>query len=146
MLDNSGTEQGKRAAWVDYRSRTYLGMTVPKFPNMFMVLGPHQPFGNVPRSIENAVQVVVEMLLTCEEMGYIYVEATEEATDAWTKNVASCSEGVLLNEVDSWMTGVNKNVAGKTQRNVARYAGSVIEFRRRCEQSRAAGWDGLKFV
>ncbi|KAJ5112202.1 hypothetical protein N7532_000247 [Penicillium argentinense] len=146
LMGKSGTEEGDKAVWVDYRPRTYLGMTVPKFPNMFMVLGPHQPFGNAPRSIEHAVDVIVEMLTTCDENGYTYVEPKEEAVEAWTEHVADCSEGALLNEVDSWMTGVNKNVAGKTVRNVARYAGSAIEFRRRCELSRAAGWPGLEFA
>ena len=137
---------GDQAVWMDYRPRTYLGITVPKFPNFFMILGPHQPFGNATRSIEHAADVVVEMLATCEENGYTYVEPTEEAVESWTEHVASCSEGALLNEVDSWMTGVNKNVAGKTQRSVARYAGSAIEFRRRCQASRDAGWDGLMFA
>ncbi|KAL6889096.1 cyclohexanone monooxygenase [Trichoderma evansii] len=146
LLGNSDTKDGNRAIWVDYRPRTYLGLTVPKFPNMFMVLGPHQPFGNATRSIEHAVEVIVEMLSTCEDKGYTYVEPTEEAVDAWTEHVWECSEGALLNEVDSWMTGVNKNVAGKTQRNVARYAGSAIEFRRRCELSRQRGWEGLTFA
>ena len=131
---------------MDYRPLTYLGITVPRFPNMFMVLGPHQPFGNAPRTIEHAVQVVVEMLATCESNGYTYVEAKDDAAEAWTEHVADCSDGALLNEVDSWMTGVNKNVKGKTVRNVARYAGSAIEFRRRCEASRMAGWDGLRFA
>ncbi|OJJ42156.1 hypothetical protein ASPZODRAFT_137464 [Penicilliopsis zonata CBS 506.65] len=146
LMANSGTPAADHAVWLDYRPRTYLGITVPRFPNMFMVLGPHQPFGNAPRSIEHAVQVVVDMLATCEQHGYTYVEPTEEAVEAWTSHVADCSEGALLNEIDSWMTGVNKNVAGKTQRNVARYAGSAIEFRRRCALSKDAGWDGLVFA
>lgn len=32
-------------------------------------------------------------------------------------------------EVDSWMTGVNINVAGKQQRIVARYTGSAPTYR-----------------
>lgn len=143
LMGNTGTEEGERAVWVDYRPQTYLGITVPKFPNFFMILGPHQPFGNATRTIEHAVEVVVEILATCENKGYTYIEPTQQAVDDWTDHVASCSEGALLNEVDSWMTGVNKNVAGKTQRNVARYAGSAIEFRRRCRASKDAGWAGL---
>jgi cation diffusion facilitator CzcD-associated flavoprotein CzcO len=146
LLGASDAKDGNRAVWVDHRPRTYLGLTIPSFPNMFMVLGPHQPFGNATRSIEHAVEVIVEMLSTCEDKGYTYMEPTEEAADAWTQHVWECSQGALLNEVDSWMTGVNKNVAGKTQRNVARYAGSAIEFRRRCELSRQRGWDGLTFA
>lgn len=29
--------------------RTFLGLTVQDFPNMFMIMGPHQMFGNIPR-------------------------------------------------------------------------------------------------
>lgn len=137
------SEDAERAPWVDYRPRTHLGITVPRFPNMFMVLGPHQPFGNAPRSIEHAVDVIVEMLATCHDKGYTYVEPTEQAVDEWTEHVFRGSEGALLNEVDSWMTGVNKNVKGKSQRSVARYAGSAVEYRRRCELCRKNGWEGL---
>ncbi|KAI9691938.1 MAG: hypothetical protein M1822_008011 [Bathelium mastoideum] len=145
LIGNSGSDVDNKAVWVDYRPRTYLGITVPQFPNMFMILGPHQPFGNTPRSIEHAVQVVVEMLATCAEKNYTYAVPTEDAVERWTEHVVDCSEGALLNEVDSWMTGVNKNVVGKTQRSVARYAGSAIDFRRRCEMAREAGWPGLTF-
>jgi hypothetical protein len=51
-----------------------------------------------------------------------------------------------MNEIDSWMTGVNKNVKGKTVRNVARYSGSAIEFLRRCDEVRKLGYKGFVFA
>ncbi len=36
--------------------------------------------------------------------------------DAWTEFVIEGNEGLLSNEVDSWMTGVNQNVEGKQTR------------------------------
>jgi len=146
LLGASDSETGKQAIWVDHRPNTFLGMTVPDMPNMSMVLGPHQPFGNATRSIEHAVEVVTELLEFCKEKGYTYFEPTPEAADAWTEHVVECSKGALSNEVDSWMTGVNKNVKGKTVRSVARYSGSAAEFRRRCEESRSLGWKGLNFA
>ena len=146
LLATSDSEKAERAIWVDHRPRTFLGLTAPAMPNMFMVLGPHQPFGNATRSIEHAVQVVTELLGYCEQKGYTYVEPTEEAVDAWTEHVVECSQGQLANEIDSWMTGVNKNISGKQQRSVARYSGSAVEFRRRCEECRLAGWKGLMFA
>lgn len=146
LIGNSGTEKGERAIWCDSRPRTLLGITVPKVPNMMMVMGPHQPFGNAPRSIEHAVDVVMDLLAFCKDNGYTYVEATEEAADLWTQHVYDCSKGALLNEVDSWMTGVNKNIDGKMVRTVARYAGNAIEFRRRCEECKASGWKGMTFA
>lgn len=146
LLGNSDTEKGRNAVWVDHRPKTFLGMTVPSVPNLFMVLGPHQPFGNATRSIEHAVQVISDLLQYCKDNGYTYVEPTEEAVDQWTDHVVECSRGSLANEVDSWMTGINTNVAGKQTRSVARYAGSAIEYRRRCEECKTAGWKGLVFA
>ena len=146
LLGSSDTPEGQKAIWQDHRPRTYLGLTAPAMPNMFMVLGPHQPFGNATRSIEHAVQVISELLTYCKDNGYTYVEPSQEAVDEWTDHVVECSKGALSNEVDSWITGVNKNVKGKTKRSVARYAGSAIVFRKRCEDCRAAGWKGLNFA
>jgi hypothetical protein len=33
--------------------RTFLGLTVQDFPNMFMIMGPHQMFGNIPRYVSS---------------------------------------------------------------------------------------------
>ena len=51
----------------------------------------------------------------------------------WTAHVHDLGKNLLSNKVDSWMTGVNKNVAGKQVRTVARYMGSAPDFRKRCE-------------
>ena len=146
LLGSSDTPAGQKAIWQDLRPHTYLGLTAPAMPNMFMVLGPHQPFGNATRSIEHAVQVISELLAYCKDNDYTYVEPSQEAVDEWGEHVVECSKGALSNEVDSWMTGVNKNVKGKTKRSVARYAGSAVAFRKRCEDCRAAGWKGFNFA
>ena len=52
----------------------------------------------------------------------------------WTKHVHELGQGLLINEVDSWLTGVNKNVAGKQVRIIARYSGAAPEFRRQCNE------------
>ena len=122
-----------------------MGILAEDMPNMFMVLGPHQPFGNVPRSIENAVETVMELLQSCEDNGRTYVEATPEACAQWTEHVHKCSEGLLANEVDSWLTGVNTNIQGKSVRTVARYTGSAVDYRKRCKELQAQGWPGMTF-
>lgn len=146
LLGSSDTPEGKIAIWQDYRPRTYLGLTAPAMPNMFMVLGPHQPIGNTIRSIEHAVQVISELLSYCKDNDYTYVEPSEEAVAEWTDHVVECSRGKLISEVDSWSTGVNQNVKGKTERSVAIYRGSAIMFRQRCNDCQAAGWKGLNFA
>lgn len=140
----SATEEGRRCAiWPHHRPATFLGMMAPALPNVFMVLGPHQPFGNIPRSIENAVEVISDMLQFFKDNGITYVEPRQEAVERWTAHVVECSKGALVNEVDSWMTGVNSNVEGKNVRTVARYSGATQEFRRWCEESKKSGYKDL---
>ncbi|KAK7708887.1 hypothetical protein SLS64_006367 [Diaporthe eres] len=146
LIATSDTKDGQRAIWPDHRPNTFLGVTVPALPNTFLVLGPHQPFGNATRSIEHVVGFVTDALQYCKDNGYSYVEATKEAAEEWTDHVVECSKaGTLVNEVDSWMTGVNTNVKGKQVRSVARYSGSVIEYRRRTEACKKSGYKGLIF-
>lgn len=113
--------------------RTYLGLFLKGFPNMCMIMGPHQMFGNIPRSIEFAVEWVSKFLGWCFENGVTYAEATEKGVEEWTQHVLECSKGMLANEVDSWMTGVNKNVKGKQKRIVARYSGPASGYRKRVD-------------
>lgn len=147
LIATSESKSGESAIWPDHRPRTFLGVTVPDLPNAFLVLGPHQPFGNATRSIEHVVDFVTDALQHCKDNGYSYVEATQEAADEWTDHVVECSKaGTLINEVDSWMTGVNTNVKGKQVRSVARYSGSVIEYRRRTGECKKSGYKGLVFA
>lgn len=113
--------------------RTFLGLTVQDFPNMFMVMGPHQMFGNIPRSIEYAVKWIADAIEYFAKHNITFVGATEQGMDAWTEHVHQCGEGLLANDVDSWMTGVNKNVAGKQVRSMTRYNGPGSGFRSRCD-------------
>ncbi|SPO01640.1 related to monooxigenase [Cephalotrichum gorgonifer] len=120
--------------------RTFLGLTVKDFPNMFMIMGPHQMFGNIPRSIEYAVDWVWHYIKYAKENNVRYIEATEEGMDMWTEHVHECGKGLLANEVDSWMTGVNKNVAGKQKRSMTRYNGPAPGYRKRCEDVKERGY------
>lgn len=141
LMGGSGTG----AVWVDHNPNTLMGITAPAMPNMFMVLGPHQAFGNAPRTIENAVDVVCGLLQFCKDNNYRYVEPKQEAADEWTDHVIMAGGGTLGSSVDNWMTGVNSNVPGKTSRSVMMYLGGCVEYRRRCEDWKSSGYNGLVF-
>ncbi|CAI0643179.1 unnamed protein product [Colletotrichum noveboracense] len=117
--------------------QTYLGLTVKGFPNMFMIMGPHQMFGNIPRSIEYAVEWVSDFIRYARDNNITSVEATDDGMRMWTEHVWKCGEGLLANEVDSWMTGVNKNLAHKQQRSMTRYNGPAPGYRKRCDEVKA---------
>ncbi|KAF4907120.1 2-oxo-Delta(3)-4,5,5-trimethylcyclopentenylacetyl-CoA monooxygenase [Colletotrichum fructicola] len=131
--------------WTTGETRTFLGLMAPSLPNVFMILGPHQPFGNIPRSIENSVGVVMRLLQFIEKNGYTYCEPKQEAADRWFDHVVECSEGLLSSSVSSWSTGVNTNVEGRSNRRVAKYSGTYQQFLEKCWESENDGWAALHF-
>ena len=123
---------------------TYLGLMVDGFPNMMMLMGPHTALGNIPRSIEYSVDWVTGLLRFAQQKGLTFLDATPEGTAGWTDHVKALGVGLLSNEVDSWMTGINRNVEGKQRRIVARYSGSAPAYRARCDEVAATGYAELK--
>jgi hypothetical protein len=116
---------------------------VDGFPNLFMVMGPHTALGNIPRSIEYNVEWIRDLLAHLGRRGHRYADARPEAVEEWTAFVKKKGEGLLANEVDSWMTGVNMNVEGKQVRIVARYSGTAPEYREWCDRVAAQGYREL---
>ena len=72
------------------------------------------------------------------------LEATPEGVQSWTDHVKALGVGLLSNEVNSWMTGINSNVEGKQTRIVARYSGSAPAYRARCDEVAAKGYEELR--
>jgi cation diffusion facilitator CzcD-associated flavoprotein CzcO len=124
--------------------QTYLGIMVEGFPNMMMQMGPHTALGNIPRSIEYSVEWVTDLLRHAHEHGVTRIEATAEGVASWTDHVKSLGVGLLSNEIDSWMTGINRNVEGKATRIIARYSGSAPAFRERCDAVAADNYRELR--
>ena len=114
--------------------RTYLGIMVDQFPNMMMLMGPHTALGNIPRSIEYSVDWVSGLIRFAQENKLTRLEATAAGVASWTDHVKALGVGLLSNEVNSWMTGINTNVEGKQTRIIARYSGSAPAYRERCDE------------
>jgi cation diffusion facilitator CzcD-associated flavoprotein CzcO len=123
--------------------KTYLGILIDGFPNLAMVMGPHAGLGNFPRAAEFSADWVTGLIRFAHERGLTRIEATAAGVADWTDHVIACSEGLLANEIDSWMTGVNRNVEGKNVRRIMRYSGGHPRFRERCEAVVADGYREL---
>ena len=125
--------------------RTYLGLQIEGFPNLFTLVGPHNAatFCNIPRCIEQNVDWVTELLCYMSKAGFTRVEPTEAAENAWTEHVYESAARLLLLEVDSWMTGVNRNVPGRQTRNFMAYAGGAPKYREKCDAVTASGYAGF---
>ncbi|KAJ5983104.1 hypothetical protein N7481_005203 [Penicillium waksmanii] len=128
--------------WVE-GPRTFLGLFVEGFPNMTMVMGPHQMFGNIPRSVEYAVSWVSRFIEYCRDHHITFAETTHQGVLDWTEHVHNCAVGLLANDVDSWMTGVNKNLAHKQKRIIARYQGPAPGYRKLAEDVATRNYEDL---
>jgi hypothetical protein len=109
--------------------RTYLGLQVEGFPNLFTLVGPHNAatFCNIPRCIEQNVDWVTALLRHMREKGHARVEPALEAEQGWTEHVLDTGRRMLFTQIDSWMMGINSNVAGKQKRTFMVYAGGRPE-------------------
>jgi cation diffusion facilitator CzcD-associated flavoprotein CzcO len=126
--------------------QTFLGVMVDGFPNMTMLMGPHTALGNIPRSIEYNVDWVTGLIRYAREHKLTRVEAAAIGVASWTDHVKALGVGLLSNEVNSWMTGINSNVEGKQTRIVARYSGSAPAYRARCDEVAAKAYDELELA
>ncbi len=142
-IDIRGTNGQKLKDRWKFGPETYLGVMVDGFPNMMMVIGPHMALGNIPRSIEHNVDWVTDLVRYLRDHNITRVEATAGEVQTWTDHVKSLGEGLLLNEVNSWMTGVNTNVEGKQVRIVNRYSGSAPDYRAKCDAVAASQYKDM---
>jgi cation diffusion facilitator CzcD-associated flavoprotein CzcO len=133
-----------RDVWAD-GPRTYLGQLVDGFPNLLMVLGPHTARGNIPRAIEHSVEWQTGLLRFMREHNYTRVETRPEHVAEWTQIVVKAAERLLSWKVDSWQTGVNRNVEGRSVRRVLGYNGNAVNYRRVTAEVAAGGYREFVF-
>jgi cation diffusion facilitator CzcD-associated flavoprotein CzcO len=122
--------------------RTYLGLSVPGFPNLFTITGPGSPgvVTNVPAAIEQHVEWVGELLCFARDREATTIEATQDATTEWTRHVQDVANETLYPSADSWYMGAN--IPGKP-RVFLPYIGGLDVYRRKCDEIAAAGYPGL---
>jgi len=128
--------------------RTYLGLQPEGFPNLFTLVGPHNAasFCNIPRCIEQNVEWVTDLIAHMREHGYTYIEPEPTAVDEWTAHVYEGASRMLLTKVKSWFMGINSNLPGRQQPNFLLYAGGLPQYRSRCDEVAANGYQGFKLA
>jgi len=131
-----------RQAWKD-GPRTYLGLQVEGFPNLFTVTGPGSPsvLTNMPVAIEQHVEWITDCIAALQGRGASSVEASEEAVSDWVLHVNECADATLMPKAGhSWYLGAN--VPGKP-RVFMPYPGGMQRYRTICEDVAAAGYKGF---
>lgn len=130
-----------RTKWAD-GPRSYLGLTVAGFPNLFMITGPGSPsvMSNMIISIEQHVDWIADCLRHMDARGHETFEAAPAAEAAWVEHVNAVADATLFPQANSWYMGAN--VPGKP-RVFMPYIGGVGPYRAKCDEVAAAGYPGL---
>ena len=104
--------QSLAAKWAD-GPRTYLGLSIAGFPNLFTVTGPGSPsvLTNMIMSIEQHVEWIAACIAWAGERHCTAIEASAEAESGWVAHVGEVAATTLFPQANSWYMGAN--VPGK---------------------------------
>ena len=140
-IDIRGRGAEPLAAHWEAGPRTYLGLAVAGFPNLFIVSGPGSPsvLTNMAVSIEQHVNWIADCIGDLEAQGLGLIEATPTAQDGWVAHVNEVAASTLYPTCNSWYLGAN--VPGKPR--VFMPCPGFPDYVARCEEIVAAGYEGF---
>jgi cyclohexanone monooxygenase len=123
--------------------RTYLGLMIAGFPNLFMVTGPQSPGvkSQMILACEQHVDWIADCLQYLEGQGFARIEADGEAEDAWVRHNNEVADRTLYPLANSWYVGAN--IPGKP-RVFMPYVGGVAAYKKKCDEVAARGYAGFR--
>jgi cyclohexanone monooxygenase len=129
-----------REKWAE-GPRTYLGLGMAGFPNLFTITGPGSPsvLSNMLPSIEQHVNWITDCIAYVQQRQVAKIEPARGAEDAWVAHVAEVIGGTLLTSCNSWYIGAN--VAGK-KRVYMPYLG-VPTYAEKCREVAEREYEGF---
>jgi len=130
-----------RDKWRD-GPRTYLGLALAGFPNLFTITGPGSPsvISNMLPAIEQHVDWITDCIDYMRANNLQRIEAQRQAEDAWVAHVGEVAGLSLRSTCSSWYVGAN--VPGKP-RVYMPYIGGVPVYAQKCEEVAGAGYEGF---
>jgi len=131
-----------RDAWQE-GPKTYLGLQVAGFPNMFTMTGPGSPsvLCNLPVAIEQHANWITDCIAHMRENGIECIEPQPEAAEKWVAHVNEAADATLMPMAGhSWYHGAN--VPGKPQVFMP-YSGGMTRYRAICDDISAKGYEGF---
>lgn len=123
--------------------RSYLGLQVVGFPNLFTITGPGSPsvLTNMPVSIEQHVEWIGDCISYLRARSVATIEPTLDAEDAWVEHVSQLAELTLFSKANSWYLGAN--IPGK-RRVFLPYVGGVANYLQRCDEVANNDYEGFE--
>lgn len=125
--------------------RTYLGLMVAGFPNMFVITGPGSPSVKTQMilAIEQHTDWIADCLTHLRKRGDGRIEATLDAQDAWVQHVNEVADSTLYPLANSWYVGAN--VPGKP-RVFMPYVGGFAGYKQKCDAVAANDYEGFNIT
>lgn len=122
--------------------RTYLGLMVSGFPNMFIVTGPGSPGvkSQMILAIEQHTDWIIDCLKHLRANRFARIEPTPEAERAWVEHVNQVADSTLYPLANSWYVGAN--IPGKP-RVFMPYVGGVHAYKKKCDEVAANDYWGF---
>ena len=130
-----------RDEWAD-GARTYLGLAMHGFPNLFTVTGPGSPavLAVMIVAIEQHVEWISECIAHLREEGFDTIEAMRDAQEIWMEHVTEIGNSTLFPKANSYYVGAN--VPGKP-RVFTPYVGGFGVYREKCDEVAANQYEGF---
>ena len=122
--------------------KTYLGLQVAGFPNMFMLTGPGSPsvLTNMPVAIEQHIEWVADFIDWMNSHGLETAEPDPQAEKDWDAHVQEEANKTLYMQANSWYLGAN--IPGKP-RVFMPYTGGMGTYRKKCNEIAENGYEGF---
>jgi cyclohexanone monooxygenase len=133
-----------REDW-EHGPRTYLGLGVDGFPNLFLISGPGAPavLANMVLHAEAHVNWIAAAIDYLGEHDYSAIEASPEAVGNWITECAQRAESTLFTLANSWYMGAN--VPGKP-RVFMLFLGGFSVYNDICAEVAEAGYKGFTLI
>ncbi|TPG32824.1 flavin-containing monooxygenase [Mycolicibacterium hodleri] len=125
---------------------TFLGLMVPRLPNLFSLGGPGSPsvLANMVLHAEVQVDWVLDLIEFVAARGIVEVEPRRDAAGEWTDHVAAVADNTLFPRAQSsWYLGAN--IDGK-KRVFMPYVGGFGVYREHCDRTAERGYPGMVFT
>ncbi len=122
--------------------KTYLGLTMAGFPNLFAITGPGSPsvLTNMLPSIEQHVDWIADCLEAMRAKGATVIEATAQAEEGWVAHVRETAGATLRSTCSSWYVGAN--ISGRP-RVFMPYIGGFPIYVHKCNKVMSNGLEGF---
>ena len=125
-------------------AKSYCGLMLEGFPNLFMTTGPNGPaaFANIVRLSEHDVDWIAGAITHMDQKNLATMEPTREAEESWMDVVHALAKRTLVSKAKTWYVGAN--VKDKPQ-GLTIFTGGFKKYQEYCAAAAAQDYPGFIF-